>query len=57
LPLFFNFVLEYTISRVQANQKSLKSNGSHQLLVYPDGVDILDGSIYNTEKQSNFTGH
>ena len=28
-PLLFNFVLEYTIRRVQVNQDGLKLNGTH----------------------------
>jgi hypothetical protein len=37
-PLLFSFALGYAIRRVQANQKGLKLNGTHQLLIYVDGV-------------------
>ena len=40
-PLLFNFDLQYTIRRFQVNQDELKLNGTHQLLVYADGVTIL----------------
>jgi len=32
--------------RVQVKQDGLKLNGTHQLLVYADDVNILEGSIY-----------
>jgi hypothetical protein len=38
LPLLFNFALEYTIRRIQANQEGLEFDATHQLLVYADGV-------------------
>jgi hypothetical protein len=51
LPLFFNFALEYTNRRVQANQEHLKLNGTHQLLIYTD-VNILGGSIHTVRKNT-----
>ena len=44
--MLFNFVLEYAIRRVQVNQDGLKLNGTQQLLVYADDVNILRGSIH-----------
>ena len=41
----FNFALDYAIRRVQVNQDGLKLNGTHQLLIYADDVNILRGSI------------
>jgi hypothetical protein len=52
-PLLFNFALRYAIRRVQANQKSLKLNGTHQLLVYADDVNILGGSIHSIKKNAD----
>jgi len=42
-PLVFSFVSEYVIRRVQANQKGLKLNGTHRLLVYANDVHIWGG--------------
>jgi len=49
-PLLFSFVLEYAIRRVQVNQDGMKLNGTHQLLVFADGVIILGGSIHTIRK-------
>jgi hypothetical protein len=46
--LLFNFALEYVIMKVQENQVGLKSNGTHQLLVYVDDVNLL-GNNTDTE--------
>jgi hypothetical protein len=51
-PLLFNFAVEYACRRVQLNQNDLKLNGTHQLLVYADDVNILGGSVQTVEKNT-----
>jgi len=50
LLFLFNFVIEYAIRRVQVKQDGLKLNGTHQLLVYADDVNILGGSVHTVKK-------
>jgi hypothetical protein len=49
--MHFNFHLGYAIRRVQITQDGLKINGTHQLLVNADDVNILDGRV-QTIKQN-----
>jgi len=51
-PLLFNFALQYAIGRVQVNQDGLKLNGTHQLLVYADDVNILGGSVHTIQENA-----
>ena len=51
-PLLFNFALEYAIRWVQIKQDGLKLNGTHQLLVYTDDVDMLGGSVHTVKQNA-----
>jgi hypothetical protein len=53
--LLFNFALDYAIWRVQVNPDGLKLNGTHQLLVYADNVNILEGSVHTIKKYRSFS--
>jgi len=50
--ILFNLALERAIRRVQVNQGGLKLNGTHRLLVYADGVNILRESMQNIKKNA-----
>jgi len=44
--------LEYAIMRIQVNQDGLKLNGTHQLLVYADDVNILGGTVHSIKENA-----
>jgi hypothetical protein len=45
-PLLVSFASEYSIRRVQVNKDGLKLNGTHQLLVFADDVNILGRRVH-----------
>jgi hypothetical protein len=53
LLLLFNFALQCAIGRLQVNQDSLKLNGTYQLLVYAEDVNIMDRNICAIQKNTD----
>ena len=51
-PWLFSSPLEYAIRRVQVNPGQIKLNGTHQILVYADDVNILGGRVQTIKKNA-----
>ena len=48
-PLLSSIALYYSFRKVQVNQDSLKLNGTYQVVVCVDGVNILRGRVHTVK--------
>ena len=44
--LLFSFTFEYDIRKLKANQKLLNFNGTHQVIVYADDINLWGQGIH-----------
>jgi len=51
-PLIFNFSVEYVIRGVQISEDGLSLNGTHQLAVYVDNVNMFGVSVQTIKKNT-----
>lgn len=52
LLLLFKPSEEYATRKLQANQEELKLEGTHQLLVWADDVNLLGENIYILQRKT-----
>ena len=51
-PFLFSFALVYAVRRVKVDQVDWKLNGTHQLLVYADDVNIFGVSVHSIKRNT-----
>jgi hypothetical protein len=56
IAITFQRSLESAMRKVQENQVGLELNGTHQLLVYADDMNLLGGKIVTTKNTETLNG-